>query len=288
MKLASGDFSWPLLSNEQALDLVSLLGFEGLDVCLAGNRSQIRPEDVRGSVPYWAGVIGERLRSRNLELADFFFLPWTDFETLAPNHPDAGVRKESREYFAEMLELARLLGAAGITILPGTVFGDESSETAIARSAEELSARVEMAAAAGMRFSIEAHLGSNVDTPAKVGRLLELTPGLELALDYGHFTYQGISDDEIEPLLAHARHFHCRGGAEGKLQAVFAENTIDYPRIIRKMQEIGYDGWFAIEYVWTDWGDCNRTENTCETILMRDMARATIAGETYEIASKAI
>jgi sugar phosphate isomerase/epimerase len=288
MKLAAGDFSWPLLSHEKALDLVKLLDFDGLDICLAGNRSQIKPEDVRGDIPYWAGVLGERLHSRGLELADFFFLPWTDFETLAPNHPDAAVRAESREYFAEMLDLAARLGASGMTILPGTLFGDEDAETSIARSAEELGARVHLARERGLRLSVEGHLGSNVDTPTTLGRLLELTPGLELALDYGHFTYQGIADDDIEPLLEHARHFHCRGGATGKLQAIWEENTIDYPRIIRKLQENGYDGWFAIEYVWTDWGDCNRTENVCETIRMRDMARATLAGEDYSPAEKSI
>jgi sugar phosphate isomerase/epimerase len=233
-------------------------------------------------------VIGERARSRGLEIADFFFLPWTDFETLAPNHPDAAVRKESREYFLEMAELARRVGSSGITILPGAVFGDEDEGAAISRAAEELGARVALAAEQGLRFSIEAHLGSVVETPSKLGRLLELTPGLELALDYGHFTYQGFSDDEVEPFLEHARHFHCRGGAEGKLQTVWEENTIDYPRIIRRMQEIGYDGWFGIEYVWTDWGDCNRTENTCEMIRMRDMARAVSAGEEYVELQKTI
>jgi hypothetical protein len=47
------------------------------------------------------------------------------------------------------------------------------------------------------------------------------------------------------------------------------------------MQEVDYDGWFAIEYVWVDWEGCNRTENTCETIRFRDLARKVIAGEEY-------
>ena len=63
-----------------------------------------------------------------------------------------------------------------------------------------------------------------------------------------------------------------------RLQESFAKNTIDYRRVITRMQEIGYAGYFAIEYVWTEWQDCNRTENTCETIQFRDLARAAIAG----------
>jgi hypothetical protein len=39
------------------------------------------------------------------------------------------------------------------------------------------------------------------------------------------------------------------------------------------MGEIGYDGYFAIEYVWQDWEDTNKNENVCETILFRDFTR---------------
>jgi hypothetical protein len=43
------------------------------------------------------------------------------------------------------------------------------------------------------------------------------------------------------------------------------------------MKEVGYRGYFAIEYVWIDWEGANRTENTCETIQFRDLARAEFA-----------
>jgi sugar phosphate isomerase/epimerase len=176
-----------------------------------------------------------------------------------------------------MLELARRLEAPGMTMLPGVRFGDESWDTSIRRSAEALAWRVEAAARHNIALSVEGHLGSNVDTPEKLARLVELTPGLRLTLDYTHFTCAGFADEQIEPLLVHARHFHCRGASRGRLQTPFKENTIDYRRVITRMHELGYAGYFAIEYVWIDWQDCNRTENTCETIQFRDLARAVIA-----------
>jgi sugar phosphate isomerase/epimerase len=273
MRLACADFTWPLLSHTQALTLIRLLDIEGLDLGLFGNRSHIRPEMVRADIPMWAGILKERIAQAGLQLADFYFQPWTDFETMAPNHPDAGQQADSRALFEDMLELARRLEAPGITMLPGIRFGDEPWEAAIRRSAGSLAWRVEAAARHGLRLSVEGHIGSCVDTPEKLARLVELTPGLMLTLDYTHFTYAGLPDTEIEPLLRHARHFHCRGAAPGRLQTTFADNAIDYGRVIDRMHELGYAGYFAIEYVWTEWANCNQTENTCETILFRDFVR---------------
>ncbi len=137
------------------------------------------------------------------------------------------------------------------------------------------------AAKRGINVSVEGHIGSNVDTPGKLARLIDLTPGFKLTLDYTHFTYAGFNDAEIEPLLVHARHFHLRGGAKGKVQAAFKENTINYRRVIERMKEIGYNGYLGLEYVWMNWLDCNQTENICETIQFRDFARAVLAGHEY-------
>jgi sugar phosphate isomerase/epimerase len=280
MKLACADFTWPLLSHVGSLALIRLLDIEGVDLGLFGNRSHIRPEMVRADIPMWAGILGERIALSGLELADFYFQPWTDFETMATNHVDRTQQDEATALFSDMLDLARRLDAPGITMLPGVRFGDEPWEASIRRSAEALKRRVDVAATHGIPLSVEGHVGSNVDTPEKLARLLELTPGLTLTLDYTHFTYAGFADAEIEPLLAHARHFHCRGAAPGRLQTPFGESTIDYRRVVERMKEIDYPGYFAIEYVWMDWRGCNQTENTCETALFRDLVRAQIEPST--------
>jgi sugar phosphate isomerase/epimerase len=277
MKLACADFTFPLLPHADALALIRLMGIEGLDLGLFGNRSHVRPEMVRKDLPMWSGILKERIDRAGLALADFFVQPWTDFTVLAVNHPDPGQQDEARAFFRDMLELARRLEAPGMTMLPGARFSDEGAETAIRRSAEALKWRVEEAAQHGIALSIEGHLGSCVDTPERLARLIELTPGLTLTLDYTHFIAAGYSDADVEPLLAHARHFHCRGAAKGQLQASFDDNTIDYRRVIRRMREIGYPGYFGIEYTWSDWQNCNRTDNVSETIRFRDLARETMA-----------
>lgn len=277
MKLACADFTFPLLAHDRALALIRLLDIEGLDLGLFGNRSHVRPEMVRGNLPMWAGILKERIAHAGLALADFFFQPWTDFTVMAINHPDPTQQDEARAIFSDMLELAEHLGAPGMTMLPGARFGDESWDAAIRRAAEGLKWRVEAAATKGIALSVEGHLGSCVDTPEKLATLIERTPGLKLTLDYTHFIAAGFADSDVEPLLVHVRHFHCRGAARGRLQTSFAENAIDYRRVLHKLREIGYASYFGIEYTWSDWQDCNRTDNVSETILFRDFAREVLA-----------
>ena len=279
MKLACADFSFPLLPHEDSVRLVSMLGVEGIDVALMGNRSHLRPEAIRGDLGGTARLLDERVRGVGLEFADMFVIPWSDFETMAPNHPDAKVREDAAALFRDMLELTVAVGAPGMTMLPGIDWPGESHEESLARSAQELGWRVEQARAAGVRFSIEPHVGSVVQAPAEAKRLVDMTPGLELTLDLTHFVFQGMAASEADVLVPHARHTHLRGAANGRLQTTLRANEIDYGRFVELLRASDYDGYAGIEYVWTPGEppggpyDLTNTDNVAETILMRDLVR---------------
>ena len=218
LRLACGDHSFPVLPHEQAVELVRMLGFEAFDLAVMGNRSHVRPEAIRDDIPHWAGLLEERIRGRGLDIDDVFCIPWTDFETMAPNNPDDAERERGRALFRDMLELTARLGAPGLTMVPGVDWPHESHEESLARAAGELGKRAAEARDRGLRFSVEPHVGSVCRSPADVARLVELAPGLELTLDYTHYVSQGFSEDKLEPLIRHARHFHARGGAPGRVQ----------------------------------------------------------------------
>lgn len=83
----------------------------------------------------------------------------------------------------------------------------------------------------------------------------------------------GTPGDRIEPLAEFASHFHVRGAANGRLQASFKDNVIDYKRVVDTLDEAGYSGYIGLEYVWIDWEHCNECDNLSETILYRDFFR---------------
>jgi sugar phosphate isomerase/epimerase len=288
MRFALSDQTFPLLAHEEALEMARILRIPAIDLVVAGNRSQVRPEEIRHDLAGWAERVRERLTSRGLEVADVFLIPWTDFETLAPNHPHEQQRRDAAALFRDVLEFARLLGAPGLTLLPGIDFPDESHDASLARAAEELAWRAREARDAGLRLSVEPHLGSLVSTPGEAVRLVEGAPGLELTVDYGHFVYQGFTEADIEPLLPHARHLHVRGAAPGRLQASMKDNTVDFERVVDSLRELGYDGYLGLEYVWIDWERCNECDNVAETILLRDRLAARLEGRAWEQAAAPI
>jgi sugar phosphate isomerase/epimerase len=272
--LACADFAFPLLPHDHALDLIALLGFDGVDVGLFEGRSHLWPSRVFPTLRESARELAHKLGDRGLKLADVFLQTAPDFTSLAPNHPEAARRAKARDLFSRTLEFAAECGCRHVSALPGVGFDDEPAEASWRRCCDELAWRCAEAQKAGRTFSVEAHVGSIAPSPGLAARLVRDTPGLTLTLDYTHFTREGVPDAEVEPLVAHATHFHARGARRGRLQASFKDNVIDYGRVLEAMRRTGYAGYVGVEYVWVDWEHCNEVDNLSETILFRDFFRS--------------
>ena len=254
LKLACADFTFPLLSHDDVLDVIAKLGVEGVDIGLFEGRSHIQPSGVIKDVVGIARDLARRVEDRGLAIADIFPALGTSFDKLAINDPQARIRRKASDWFKKMLEYSVRSGAGHMTILPGVSWEKrEPYADSLNRCAEELAWRVEMGRSMGVTVSIEAHLGSIVPTPKQAMALLRKTPGLTLTLDYGHFIYQGYKNSEIHPLIPHATHFHARSGGKNILQGLLNENTIDYPHVLRQMKQCNYPGYVGLEYVWFDW-----------------------------------
>jgi sugar phosphate isomerase/epimerase len=289
MRLSCADNTFRLVQPwESALEIISLLELPAVDLCCMGNRSHIRPEAIRGAIPEAAERIQRSLSSRGLAVSDLFVIPWTDFERYAPNHPDPDERDRSRSLFSDMLELAERIGAPGLTMLPGIDWPAEAHADSFGRAVDELAWRAQTARARGLRFSVEAHLGSVAQDPCEAARLCAGADGLELTLDYSHFVYQGYSDSEIEGLVPHARHFHARGARQQRMQCALKDSTIDFERMLDAALEAGYEGDFGLEYLWIDWEHLNECDTLSETILLRDRLRAKLHGVAWSYPQSAI
>ena len=270
---ACADFTYPLLPHDKVIQLIALLGFDGIDIGLFENRSHLQPSGVLHEPEKNGRILGGKTADAGIKVADVFLQCDVEFSAKAINHPDKKVRDETRDYFSKMIDYALAAGSKHITCLPGVHYSEESFEVSYGRALDELAWRIEAARKAGLVFGVEPHLGSIVDTPAKALKLVGESEGLTVTLDYTHFTKIGIPDVETEVLMPYASHFHARGAREGALQTVIPENTIDYTRIVQAMQKSGYAGFIGIEYIWMDWENCNRSDNVSESIMLMDLMK---------------
>lgn len=277
-RLACADFTFPLLPHEQSLQLISMLEFQGVDIGLFEERSHLWPSREFESTASSARQLRQKLGDLGLQAADIFLQMAGDFEPYAINHPEAPRRDKARGWFLHALDYAGECGCGHLTALPGVFFDAEPNDVSLVRARDELAWRVEQAQEHDIVFGVEAHVGSLAPDPKSAEQLVRDVPGLTLTLDYTHFTRLGMPDSEVQPLVAHASHFHARGARHNRLQESLARNTIDYRGVFGAMQATGYRGWIGIEYVWIDWEHCNECDNLSETIQLRDLFRELISG----------
>lgn len=275
-RFACADFAFPLLTHDQALKLIAMLGFEGVDIGLFEERSHLWPSREFKDIEASARQLKGKLDDQGLRAADIFLQMDSDFEPYAVNHPEAARRQKSRDWFVKTLDYAAKCDCRHMTALPGVHFEEESYDVSFARAVNELQWRADQARTYDIVFGVEAHVGSLVPDPVSAERLVQHVAGLTLTLDYTHFTRLGMPDSSVEPLLKYASHFHVRGARQGRLQESFAQNVIDYERVHQAMKAVGYSGWIGIEYVWIDWEHCNECDNLSETIQFRDFFRSLI------------
>lgn len=275
LKLCCTDFSFPLLTHDQALAAIALLGLRGADIGLFEGHGHLKPSAELKRPTASGAKLKRRLASHGLVASDIFLQIHAGFVEYAINHPEAKRRGFAREQFLRALDYANAASAEHVTILPGVAFEKEPREKSVARSAEELNWRMAEARKAGLQLAVEPHVGSLIDTPEKSLDLVRRVPGLGFTLDYAHFTRAGIPDSRIEPLTEFATHLHARTARRGRLQAPLKDNTIDFSRVVGALARAKFAGWVALEFVWIDWEHCNEVDIISETVQLKELlARA--------------
>jgi len=274
LQFACADFTFPLLPHDKVLSLVAMLDCEGVDIGLFSGRSHLTAESEFQQIHQRARLLKNQLEDRGLVATDVYLQLDTDLSLFAINHPDNTRRQYARDSFLKLIDYAVQLGADHVTTLPGMYFTSEEKTASLKLAHEELNWRLERVAGSGLSFGVEAHVGSPFAAPEDAKALIDAVPGLTLTLDYTHFIRNGYAQEEVDPLLVIASHFHARGAKKGQLQVSMADNTIDYLKIIENLKKIHYSGWIGLEYIWINWEGCNQVDTLSETIRLRDIIKA--------------
>lgn len=270
LKFSCADYTFPLLSLRQRLSLIRLLGFQYVDLGLFARDSQLSPEILMASPSDFTKHLKHDLDEADLSVSDVFLQIGETPDDSAVNDPNLLVRERNRAVFQYVLDLCSSLGCKHLSGLPGVQHPEIEKTRDDACAVAETAWRMEMSSQAGLLYSIEPHIGSICSDVDSTLAFLKTIPRLTLTLDYGHFIAAGQLSETVHSLVPFASHVHVRGGAKSHLQTSLKENRIDFEGMLERLANRSYRGFLALEYVWTDWQGCNRTDNLSETILLRE------------------
>ena len=271
IQFSCADYAFPLLPRVKRFALLELLGFNHVNLGLFERSSDLQPTQLAANRKSFTRQLKSELRSTGLRLSDIFLQIGLEPSVSAANDPALLVRNRSRKIFLSALELCAAVDCAHLTGLPGVFHRSVAAGDDVALAIEEAVWRQHAASEAGVQYAVEPHIGSICFDVTSTRAFVESVPHLTLALDYGHFIASGTPSSEVHTLLPFASHIHARGAAPGRVQTSVAGNTIDFDGMIGGLHARRYRGFLVLEYVWTEWQQCNLVDNLSETILLRGL-----------------
>lgn len=109
----------------------------------------------------------------------------------------------------------------------------------------------EVAVQSGVILTIETHVGQITERPADALWLCQQVPGLGLTLDPSHYyagPNQGAKFEVLYPYVQ-GTGFRAGGMKWESIQLPWGEGPIDFPEVVRKLEAVGYKGFYVSEYI---------------------------------------
>ena len=268
IKLAGAQWTWVGATFAESAGIYRALGVDAMDL-IAMPGGLLTAEGINADAQGEAG----KVKGLDIELVNLIVLLGEGFADRALNSPDEAVRQQNRDRIRRLSDFCAAAGLKSLTLLPGVEHEGMSREDAQAIAAAELHAAAEITAAVGIAMVFEPHRESVLESPRETLRFMEQNPDLRICVDYAHCISLGHQEDELHPLLPYAGHVHLRQGASGMIQQRWDQGEIDFPGLMGRLRETGYEGYATLEYEHEEFWDMDKCDVMTETIKMRDAVR---------------
>jgi sugar phosphate isomerase/epimerase len=244
VKLSYSTWGMPHVPIDVAISHCADLGFDGLELTV-----------IPGWIADAANLDGpERRRIRALYDAHGLELCGLCANTPMLK-PDPVEHEQNMKRLLGYLDLASELQHPGEKLTVSTTAGGAQDEWESSKSklVDRFGFLAEHAGKVGTIVGVEPHVSTALHRPADVLWLLEQvnSPHLTVHFDISHFNVQGLDMDWVVAELApHSLHTHVkdeRGIAPDHKFLIPGEGDMDYPRYLRGMRNVGYDGHIVVE-----------------------------------------
>jgi sugar phosphate isomerase/epimerase len=267
--IACTTHSFGVLTLEAAFRVIRSLEIEYADLIAATFPKQLDPYTLAADPDGEAERIGNLAADCGVKLSGCF----VGFRDRLSS-PDPETRQRAVEFFGAIGRFAHRCGIAHVQ--SGFGRGDDSlpPDEQFDAIVTNVSAIHRAVAAEGAEYIVEAQRSAAIQTPEQTWRLLRALPELRINHDPGQFACVGASQESYESLYGRTPHVHMRQARPGALQERLEQGTIDFRRVVRRLQQAGFEGVYATEYVhFANVPDCSTVDVVTETIKMRDLIR---------------
>ncbi len=266
MQTSITSWSFPACNLDEAWNISKALGICHMDIGLLHvaslNRAQILSDPIHSA---------KKLLETGIESSNLY---WLFGQTPAERElSDSAHLDQNLQDFEQVCQFAAKMGIPTLFLLPGVPRPNVSAELLFEQSAQSLRKLMPIAQAHNIILTVEPHIGGILSSPDMALAMVRAVPGLKLTLDYAHFICMGYSQEQIDPLAAHAAHIHLRQARPGALQTKFSEGTTSFGAMIETLRDAHYDGFMSIEYVHQPYMNTVFDDVLTETIIMRDLLR---------------
>lgn len=249
MKLSVGnqmiDGKLPL---DERLRVLAEAGFHGVEMWLG--TPDLTPEHSDDDVRR----LGDAIRRHGLACSSVAStLGWKYLIT----DPDDTAFQRSLAIARRQIEAAVLLGCDAVLVVTGQVLPNVPFRTAWDRLVSGFRELGQYGGARGVKVGAETcpKLSKNLMTPGECTTFVSAvgSPNVGIYLDTANVIYSGYPHDFIRELGPHLVRIHGKDllppDAQGRQTSTWPGNgTLDWPQVLAACAEVGYDGWFVLEF----------------------------------------
>jgi len=243
MRIAYGTYAMPMVPLDQALQMISDIGYDGVELAIGPKHNSL-PEQLDVAT---RKHLKQMLWELNLGVPSLFILGSVFTE-------DPKVHEENLDKTRQVVELGRDLGLGPSTVISMGIGGKAALwEAQREQIVQLLQDYATLAAQEGFVFAVEPHVNAAVDRTDRALWLMNAldSPLIRLHFDIVHFYLAGEPIEEtvarLVPYTAHTHITDARTHDHGFELVPLGEGELDCTVYVRSMHEAGWRDFLTVE-----------------------------------------
>lgn len=267
MRISGHTMGTPEYTLDEAIELFAKIGLDGIEII-------VQTDGYPCAIPFAATneeilAVGEKVRAAGLKVAGL-----TPYLNLY-NSLDEGERRKECDDLKRVIDMARLLDTHFVRIYGGKFVDGETDKDgkkleALVRSMRECG---EYAQKNDVKLCLENHFGTMTTSAKETMRVINAIdhPAVGVLYDQANIAFfpaeeyeEAIDLQKGKIFFVHCKDLVYRGGKPQKPKfnmvshineedrtvhsRIPGEGILPWPKILKRLKEIGYDGWISLEY----------------------------------------